>query len=102
MKKPFPTRLLLMKQKNSLQTKALTHFTVQDRLRDMFKDMKKEEFYWSLGGGFRLTIPGLPIGFYFVKRYKYDEDGSIDWQDGVLFKNSMKLDFVIGFNQSYY
>jgi len=70
--------------------------------RDMFKDMKKEEFYWSLGCGFRLTIPGLPIGFYFVKRYKYNNDGSVDWQDGVLFKDSMKLDFVIGFNQSYY
>ena len=70
--------------------------------RYMFKDMVKQDFYFSLGGGFRLTIPGLPIGFYFVKRYRYDNDNNIDWQEGILFKNSMKLDFVIGFNQSYY
>ena len=70
--------------------------------RYMFKDMVRQDFYFSLGGGFRLTIPGLPIGFYFVKRYRYDNDNKIEWQDGILFSNSMKLDFVIGFNQSYY
>ena len=68
----------------------------------MFKDMVRQDFYFSLGGGFRLTIPGLPIGFYFVKRYRYDNDNKIEWQDGILFNKSMKLDFVIGFNQSYY
>ena len=70
--------------------------------RYMFKDMVRQDFYFSLGGGFRLTIPGLPIGFYFVKRYRYNNDNNIEWQDGILFKDSMKLDFVIGFNQSYY
>lgn len=70
--------------------------------REMFKDMTSEDFYCTLGGGFRLTIPGLPIGFYFVKRFQYDNHGDIDWQEGTLFKNSMKLDFVVGFNQSYY
>lgn len=70
--------------------------------REMFKDMTSEDFYCTLGGGFRLTIPGLPIGFYFVKRFQYDNHGNIDWQEGTLFKNSMQLDFVIGFNQSYY
>ncbi len=69
---------------------------------NLFKDMTKQDFYWSLGGGFRLTIPGLPIGFYFVKRYRYRDNGSVDWEEGTLFKNSMKLDFVIGFNESYY
>ena len=50
---------------------------------------------------YRLTVPGLPIGFYFVKRYEY-EDNEIVWYDGPLFDSSMKLDFVIGFTPSFY
>ena len=69
--------------------------------RDAFKDRDKNDYYYSLGGGLRLTIPGLPIGFYFVKRFEYEND-SIVWYDGPLFDSSMKLDFVIGFTPSFY
>ena len=69
--------------------------------RDSFKDRDKNDYYFSLGGGFRLTIPGLPIGFYFTKRYQYI-DNEIKWYDGPLFSNSMALDFVIGFTPSFF
>ncbi len=69
--------------------------------KDAFKDRDKNDYYYSLGGGFRLTVPGLPIGFYFVKRFEYEND-QIVWHDGPLFDSSMKLDFVIGFSPSFY
>lgn len=68
---------------------------------ESFKKIDKNDFLFSFGGGLRLTIPGLPIGFYFVKRYQYIDD-KIVWQDGPLFSNSMGLDFVIGFTPSFY
>jgi len=69
--------------------------------RSSFKKYDKNDFYYSLGGGIRLTIPGIPIGFYFVKRYQYI-DNKIVWHNGPLFTNSMALDFVIGFTPSFY
>ena len=69
--------------------------------RASFKKFDKHDFYFSLGGGLRLTIPGIPIGFYFVKRYQYI-DNKIVWHEGPLFSNSMGLDFVIGFTPSFY
>ncbi len=69
--------------------------------RDSFRDRDKNDYYFSLGGGLRLTIPGLPIGFYFTKRYQY-VDNKIVWYDGPLFSNSMAVDFVIGFTPSFY
>ena len=69
--------------------------------RDSFELRDKNDYYYTLGGGFRLTVPGLPIGFYFVKRFEYEDD-RIVWHDGPLFDSSMKLDFVIGFTPSFY
>ena len=68
---------------------------------DSFKKFDKHDFLFSLGGGLRLTIPGIPIGFYFVKRYQYI-DNKIYWHDGPLFSKSMGLDFVIGFTPSFF
>jgi outer membrane protein insertion porin family len=69
--------------------------------RDSFKARDKNDYYYTLGGGFRLTVPGLPIGFYFAKRFEYEND-EIKWYDGPLFDSSMGLDFVIGFTPSFY
>ncbi|MDX9801094.1 MAG: outer membrane protein assembly factor BamA [Spirochaetia bacterium] len=69
--------------------------------RDSFTERDKNDYYFSLGGGFRLTIPGLPIGFYFTKRYQYI-DNEIVWYDGPLFGKSMALDFVIGFTPNFF
>ena len=69
--------------------------------RAAFKKFDRHDFRFSLGGGLRLTIPGMPIGFYFVKRYEYI-DNKIVWHDGPLFSNSLGLDFVIGFTPSFF
>lgn len=67
--------------------------------KDSFTKMSLNDFYFTIGGGLRLTIPGLPIGFYFVKRYQYI-DNQIQWEDGALFDKT--LDFVIGFTPSFF
>ena len=54
--------------------------------------------------GIYIAKPAVPIIFDhpFEKGLNHDRWVNIEWQDGILFKDSMKLDFVIGFNQSYY
>ncbi|MCL2792615.1 MAG: outer membrane protein assembly factor BamA [Spirochaetaceae bacterium] len=69
--------------------------------RAAIKKFGLDDFLFSLGGGLRLTIPGMPIGFYFVKRHRF-EDGKVVWYDGPLFSNSLGLDFVIGFTPSFF
>jgi outer membrane protein insertion porin family len=62
------------------------------------KGMTINDYLFTLGGGLRFTIPGLPIGMYLVKRFKF-EDNVFKWQEGVMFKDSDRensgLDFVI-------
>ncbi|MCL2294778.1 MAG: outer membrane protein assembly factor BamA [Spirochaetes bacterium] len=69
--------------------------------RELFRTFDKHDFLFSLGGGLRLTIPGIPIGFYFVKRHQFI-DNNIVWHNGPLFANSLGLDFVIGFTPSFF
>ncbi len=56
--------------------------------------MNLNDFLFSTGGGFRLTIPGLPIGLYLVKRFKFNNN-QIQWEPG---NTGIGLDFVISFN----
>jgi len=69
-------------------------------------DMAIQDFYFSLGSGLQLTIPNFPMGFYLVKRFKYNENGALAWQGGDLFANpedgTSGLDFVISFTLSYF
>ena len=48
-----------------------------------------------------MTIPGLPIGLYMTKRFKFGDDGAIEWQGGSIFSNPDKptsgVDLVISF-----
>ncbi len=71
-------------------------------LRD-FNDMQLEDFKFSMGSGLKLTIPGIPLGFYFAKRFKILDDG-IEWQQGALFQDpdddTSGLDFVIAFTMT--
>ncbi len=65
------------------------------------------DFYFSMGGGLRLTIPGLPIGFYLVKRFSFADNNlsSIQWQTGNVFASSEEgsgLDFVISLTASMF
>ena len=68
-----------------------------------FQDMQLEDFKFSMGSGLKLTIPGIPLGFYFTKRFKILDDG-IEWQPGALFKDpddpNSGLDFVIAFTMT--
>lgn len=63
-----------------------------------------DNFMFTFGGGLRLTIPGLPIGFYFAKRFKV-ENGVVKWQNGNIFNpNSVDgggIDFVVSFTYEY-
>jgi outer membrane protein insertion porin family len=57
--------------------------------------MNIDDFLFSTGGGARLTIPGLPIGLYLVKRFQFN-NGQVEWQAGNT--GLLGLDFVISFN----
>ena len=71
-----------------------------------FPTMSLTDFYFSLGSGLQLTIPNFPMGFYLVKRFKFNESGTLAWQAGDLFANDENetsgLDFVISFTLSYF
>ncbi|GHU64886.1 outer membrane protein assembly factor BamA [Spirochaetia bacterium] len=60
---------------------------------------------FSLGGGFRFTIPQFPFRFSLAKRFLV-QDGSVEWQPGAIGRNknnpSAGLDFVISFALSTY
>ncbi|MBN2651004.1 MAG: outer membrane protein assembly factor BamA [Spirochaetales bacterium] len=63
-----------------------------------------QHFYFTIGAGFRVTYPSLPIGLFLVKRFKVDGDGAVQWQTGSLNasgKDKMGLDFVISFTYSF-
>lgn len=54
---------------------------------DGFNQMGIEDFRFSMGGGIRLIIPGLPLGLYLVKTFNFTEDGSIAWGGGPIFSD---------------
>lgn len=61
---------------------------------DDFFAMQPEDFYFSIGTGLRLTVPGIPLRIYFTKRYKF-EDGVLTPQTGALkLWEGFDLDFV--------
>jgi outer membrane protein insertion porin family len=64
-----------------------------DAVADL-KGMNIDDFLFSFGGGLRFSIPQFPIRLYLAKRFK-TVDGAVQWQDGELFPDSLKLDFVI-------
>lgn len=68
-----------------------------DENADM-KGMTLDDFMFTFGGGFRLTIPGFPMGFYFAKRFRTN-DGAVEWQTGNIGGTApgKGIDFVISF-----
>jgi outer membrane protein insertion porin family len=55
---------------------------------------------FSMGGGFRFTLPQLPFRFLFTKRFKV-VDGEVQWQNGGLF-GKLGMDFVLSVAISSY
>jgi outer membrane protein insertion porin family len=60
---------------------------------------------FSMGGGFRFTIPQFPFRFSLAKRFKIT-DGKVEWMGGAIGNNPNKpsagLDFVISFALATY
>jgi outer membrane protein insertion porin family len=54
---------------------------------DGFEQMALEDFKFSMGGGIRLIIPGLPLGLYLVKTFKFDQTGDVIWDGGPIFSD---------------
>ena len=51
-------------------------------------------FFFSMGTGIRLVIPGVPLRLYFAKRFKI-VNGAVEWQEGNLrFWEGASLDLV--------
>ncbi|MDR1867426.1 MAG: outer membrane protein assembly factor BamA [Treponema sp.] len=59
-----------------------------------------EQLRFSFGGGFRFTVPQLPLRLSFAKRFQI-KDGAIVWQQGLLGKigdnPATGIDFVLSF-----
>ncbi|MBN1798990.1 MAG: outer membrane protein assembly factor BamA [Spirochaetales bacterium] len=51
-----------------------------DEIEEMGR-MRLDDFYFTLGCGLRLTIPGIPIRFYLAKRFRVVE-GVVEWEEG--------------------
>jgi outer membrane protein insertion porin family len=52
---------------------------------NLFNFSRDSDWLFGIGTGLRLAIPQLPISLYLAKRFTFDENGSIKWQDGNLF-----------------
>ena len=65
-----------------------------------FGAMELDDYLFGFGGGLRLTIPGLPIGLYLTKRFRF-ENGAVTWQGGNIFNRAdaptSGIDLVISF-----
>ena len=57
-----------------------------------------QNMLFTIGGGARFTIPQFPIRLYLTKRFRIDESGAVQWQQGTLFnfrdRPTGGLDFV--------
>jgi outer membrane protein insertion porin family len=57
-----------------------------------------QNMLFTIGGGLRFTIPQFPIRLYLTKRFRIDETGAVEWQEGGLFNFRDRpgggLDFV--------
>ncbi len=73
---------------------------------DDFTSMSVGDFRFGFGGGIRLTVPGLPIGLYLTKRFKFSDGGALEWQGGNIFQRTGKttsgLDLVIAFTAEFF
>jgi len=67
-------------------------------------NMHLSDFRFSAGTGIRFANPAFPIGVYWVKKFRFNEDYSIDWlpePNVVEFKNT-GIDLVVAFEIDMY
>lgn len=71
--------------------------------RERILSASAQDWTYTIGAGFRFVIPQFPIRLYLGKRFQFDENGDIAWQQGNLFSGSdpdstrgLDLIFTIG------
>ncbi|MDC7235126.1 MAG: outer membrane protein assembly factor BamA, partial [Spirochaetales bacterium] len=72
--------------------------------KDRLSQASLSDMRFSLGTGLRFDNPQFPIGIYLVKKFQFEEDGSVNWNpepETVTFKNG-NLDLVISFGIDIY
>ncbi|QEN07658.1 outer membrane protein assembly factor BamA [Oceanispirochaeta crateris] len=72
--------------------------------KELLQQASLSDMKFSLGTGIRFDNPQFPIGIYLVKKFQFNENGSIDWNpepDYVEFENG-NLDLVISFGIDIY
>lgn len=63
--------------------------------RNKIMEMEVDNYYFSFGGGIRLTIPGLPLRLYLAQRFRVEE-GSVVWEEAEIpFFGPLSLRFVV-------
>lgn len=67
-----------------------------DPSKPSFTDLSWENFAFSMGFGFRFTIPQFPFRFYFVKRFTHD-GANLSWKTP-----EESFDFVLSITQPLY
>jgi outer membrane protein insertion porin family len=67
-----------------------------------FTGLRKQDFLFGYGAGFRFTIPQFPIRIYMAKRFKFNEAGDIEMQTGPLFRDTLGMDFVFSIGYEIY
>ncbi|MFA7117539.1 MAG: outer membrane protein assembly factor BamA [Sphaerochaetaceae bacterium] len=70
------------------------------------KGFSSINWYYALGAGIKLKIPGFPLALYLVKNAKMLSGGSFSWVGGSIFANSSDstsgLKLVLAINQTIY
>ncbi|MDA3957977.1 outer membrane protein assembly factor BamA [Oceanispirochaeta sp.] len=72
--------------------------------KELLGEAQLSNMKFSLGTGIRFDNPQFPIGLYLVKKFQFNENGSINWNpepDSVEFQNG-NLDLVISFGIDIY
>ncbi|MBN2738656.1 MAG: outer membrane protein assembly factor BamA [Spirochaetales bacterium] len=68
--------------------------------REDIASMKLDDFYFSFGGGIKLSIPGIPLRLYLAQRFKFN-DNQLEWIPGDINfgDNGMGFKFVVAITQ---
>ena len=73
--------------------------------RSDFAALSKEDLLFSFGAGLRFTVPQFPIRLYLAKRFRLNQDWSVDWQTGSLLNPDNTpgggIEFVLSFSTDF-
>ena len=84
--------------KNVLNAELYASATAAPGVKDMDWSFNNLDWYFSMGGGIKLKVPGFPLGLYLVKASSYIDD-SFKWKEGFL---PGGLDLVLAITTSLY